>query len=145
MPKIVVTEENIVRIIHLINTWNGKLTWDQLCHSVSETLKISNVTRQTLSSYKEIQTAYSQRKNLLRNKDSSYQRVNTNIEFLINQISTLESELSIAQKTIEQYKQLFVRWQYNAYIHGIRIESLDDAIDMLDKPLLEINRRTGGS
>ncbi|APR65992.1 hypothetical protein CN03_03045 [Thalassolituus oleivorans] len=147
MPKIVITEETMSKVLKLILTWRGKLTWTLLCERVSEILEIDNITRQTLSSYQEIQAAYSQRKEQLRNSDSeeANKKKNTNAEYLLNKIDGLEAELTIARTTIEKYKQQFVRWQYNAYLHGIRMESLDDAIEMLENPLVEINRRTGGS
>ncbi len=145
MPKIVITEQNISKVVKLLNTWKGKLTWLLLCEKVSTMLEVDNVTRQALSSYKDIQEAYSTRKEQLRNSNETSKQINTNTEYLLNQIDSLEAELAIANKTIENYKQRFVRWQYNAYQHGIRVESLDDAVEMLNKPLIEINRRTGGS
>jgi predicted nuclease with TOPRIM domain len=145
MPKIVITEQNISKVVRLINTWKGKLTWSLLCEKISTMLEIDHVTRQTLSSYKDIQEAYSQRKEKLRDNDEPSRQVNTNTEYLLNQIEILKSELATAEQTIESYKQRFIRWQYNAYQHGVRVDSLDDAVEMLDKPLIEINRRMGGS
>lgn len=57
----------------------------------------------------------------------------------------MEAELVRANNTIAKYKQRFVLWQHNAYKHGIRMDSLDDAIEMLEQPLTEIKRRTGGA
>jgi predicted RNase H-like nuclease (RuvC/YqgF family) len=145
MPKIVITEQNISKVVKLLNTWKGKLTWLLLCEKVSKMLEVDNVTRQALSSYKDIQEAYSNKKEQLRDNNEPSKLKNTNTEYLISQINSLEAELAIANKTIETYKQRFVRWQYNAYHHGIRVESLDDAVEILNKPLIEINRRTGGS
>lgn len=146
MPKIVVTSENITEIVHLIETWTGKLTWPLLCEEVKAMLGLQNVTRQALSSYENIQEAYTTRKDYLREKPAeTTQTENIDVEYLKKQIDNLEAELSRANKTIEKYKQRFVLWQYNAYKHGIRMDSLDDAIDMLEQPLTEIKRRTGGS
>lgn len=145
MPKIVITEQNISKVVKLLNTWKGKLTWLLLCEKVSKMLEVDNVTRQALSSYKDIQEAYSNKKEQLRDNNEPSKLKNTNTEFLISQINNLEAELAIANKTIENYKQRFVRWQYNAYLLSIRVESLDDAVEILNKPLNEINRRTGGS
>lgn len=66
MPKIVVTNENISDILHLIDTWKGKLTWPLLCNEVKAMLGLEDVTRQALSGYKEIQEAYTARKQSLR-------------------------------------------------------------------------------
>lgn len=145
MPKIVVTDENISEILHLIETWKGKLTWPLLCDEIMVMLQLDHVTRQGISGYKQIQEAYTKRKQYLReNKNVEAPPINSNVEFLQNQVASLEAELERANKTIEMYKQRFVLWQYNAYVHGVRMESLDDAVVMLDKPLIEIKRRTGG-
>ena len=75
---------------------------------------------------------------------SSWRPQSTNVAFLQNQVDTLNAELNRANTTIDKYKQRFVLWQYNAYRHGIRIDSLEDALEMLEQPLIELKRRTGG-
>lgn len=145
MPKIVVTEENIKEIVGLIDTWNGKLSWPLLCEKVKVMLGLSKVTRQTLSSYDVIQKAFTNRKEHLRGaKQIAPPPQSTNVAFLQNQVDTLNAELNRANTTIDKYKQRFVLWQYNAYRHGIRIDSLEDALEMLEQPLIELKRRTGG-
>lgn len=146
MPKIVITSKSMPDVLHLIETWKGKLTWHLLCEEIMAQLQIDGVTRQTLSSYKEIQEAFTARKQHLRESPiTQMPPTDSNVEYLQNQIESLEAELKKANKTIECYKQRFVLWQYNAYKHGVRIDSLDDAVDMLDQPLIEIKRRTGGA
>jgi hypothetical protein len=62
MPKILITEENLEDIIMLIKTWEGKLTWNLLCSKVSELLNITSIERQSLANYPDIQKAFSQQK-----------------------------------------------------------------------------------
>lgn len=146
MPKIVVTNENISDILYLIDTWKGKLTWPLLCNEVKAMLGLEDVTRQALSGYKEIQEAYTARKQSLRETPIEKKRSeDSNVEYWKNQVEGLEAELVRANNTIAKYKQRFVLWQHNAYKHGIRMDSLDDAIEMLEQPLTEIKRRTGGA
>lgn len=146
MPKIVVTNENISDILHLIDTWKGKLTWPLLCNEVKAMLGLEDVTRQALSGYKEIQEAYTARKQSLRETPIEKKHSeDSNVEYWKNQVEGLEAELVRANNTIAKYKQRFVLWQHNAYKHGIRMDSLDDAIEMLEQPLTEIKRRTGGA
>lgn len=147
MPKVVITQESMPEILHLIETWEGKLTWPLLCTKVMEMLGIeSGVTRQALSSYKEIQETFTKRKQALRDTQSAKPVMNdVNFSYLQNQITSLEAELKKAKELNERYKHRFVKWQYNAYRHGIRLESLEDAVEMLEAPLTEIKRRTGGA
>ncbi|TMO54435.1 hypothetical protein [Pseudoalteromonas phenolica] len=146
MPKIVVTSENISEILHLIETWKSKLTWPLLCEEVKVMLGLQDVTRQALSSYKELQDAYTARKQYLREKPvDETPSVDSDVAYWINQVEGLKAELARANETNEKYKQRFVLWQFNAYKHGIRMDSMDDALEMLEQPLTEIKRRTGGS
>ncbi|MGF1746187.1 MULTISPECIES: hypothetical protein [Vibrio] len=146
MPKMVITSKSMPDVLHRIETWKGKLTWPLLCEEIMALLQIDGVTRQTLSSYKEIQEAFTARKQYLREKATTETvPANSNMEYLQNQVESLEAELKKANKTIERYKQRFVLWQYNAYKHGVRIDSLDEAVEMLEQPLIEIKRRTGGA
>ncbi|MEH8203975.1 hypothetical protein Q7I36_21470, partial [Aeromonas veronii] len=66
----------------------------------------------------------------------------------------LENELARLNSLNDAYKQRFIVWQYNAYMHGVRMTSIDNfptdsaelkkLQDMLGKPLIEVKRRTGG-
>ncbi|OED65749.1 hypothetical protein A165_09860 [Vibrio tasmaniensis ZS-17] len=146
MPKVVITSKNMPDVLHRIETWKGKLTWPLLCTEVMALLQNDGVTRQTLSSYKEIQDAFTARKQHLRdNPTIKTPPADSNVEYLKKQVESLEAELEQANKIIERYKQRFVLWQYNAYRHGVRMDSLDDAVEMLEKPLIEIKRKTGGA
>lgn len=148
MPKIVVTPESHPLVISIINAWEGKLTWDLLCEKVSLALNIKDgVQRQSLSSYKEIQVAYSQKKIAQREAKLSSAVVNddVDVEYLKRKIAIINAELARVNKMNEAYKQRFILWQYNAYKLGIRMESLDDAINKLEAPLTELSRKTGGS
>lgn len=147
MPKVVVTQDTLPKVLYLIETWEGKLTWPLLCTKVMNMLGVEGgVTRQALSSYKEIQEAFSSRKEALRHGPSIKPVVDdSQIAYLQNQIASLQAELKEAKELNERYKHRFVKWQYNAYRHGVRLESLDDAVEMLERPLMEIKRRTGGA
>ena len=159
MPKIVITPSSLPHILKIINTWEGKLTWDLLCKQVANLLDIKGgVQRQSLSSYKDIQDAYNHRKKTFKERASQPVLVEKNtdvtIEHLRKQVTLLEIELERQNNLNNAYKQRFLLWQYNAYKYGIRVASLDDKpidkaelkkiMDMLEKPLNETKRRTGG-
>ncbi len=59
MPKLTISNEDISQVVALIDTWAGKLTWDLLTKKVTELFDIKGgVTRQSLSSKGDIQTAF---------------------------------------------------------------------------------------
>ncbi|WP_418139640.1 hypothetical protein AB9R84_01400 [Oceanimonas smirnovii] len=146
MPKVVITQESLPEILHLIETWEGKLTWPLLCTKVMHMLGIEGgVTRQALSSYKEIQETYTARKEILRHAPSVKPVIDdAYVSYLQNQVVSLQAELKAARVLNERYKHRFIKWQHNAYKYNLGVESLDDVLDMLEEPLIEIKRRTGG-
>ena len=146
MPKVVITAETLPDVLDLINDWQGKLTWSLLCDQVALQLGIDGVQRQSLSAYKEIQRAYTEKKEALRAPVEPVETPNYNVDtdYLLGKVSALEAEVKRLEALNDAYKQRFILWQHNAYKNGIRIDSLDDAIDMLEKPLVQLNRSTGG-
>jgi hypothetical protein len=146
MPKVVITAETLPDVLDLINDWQGKLTWSLLCDQVALQLGIDGVQRQSLSAYKEIQRAYTEKKEALRSPVEPVATPSHNVDtdYLLGKVSALEAEVKRLEALNDAYKQRFILWQHNAYKNSIRIDSLDDAIDMLEKPLVQLNRSTGG-
>lgn len=158
MPKVVITHDTLPLILNIINTWEGTLTWALLCEQVAITLDIKDgVQRQSLSSYKDIQDSYSYRKKIIQehaSKTIKAESTDVTIAYLRKQLAFLEVELERQKNLNEAYRQRFLLWQYNAYRHSIQVTSLDEEpidksalkkiIDILEKPLIETKRRTGG-
>lgn len=82
MPKILITEENLEDIILLINTWEGKLTWDLLCNKVSELLNIKSIERQSLANYSDIQKAFTRRKQRIKESVKANPIPNVTMDYL---------------------------------------------------------------
>ena len=134
MPKILITEENLEDIIMLINTWEGKLTWDLLCTEVSQLLNIKSIERQSLANYSDIQKAFSTRKQRIKENSKANPQPNVTIDYLQKQVNNLKAQVQRLEEINEQYKQKFIVWQYNAYMHGM-------TEDKLNKPLIAVNRQ----
>lgn len=134
MPKILVTEENLEDILMLINTWEGKLTWDLLCSEVSQLLNIKSIERQSLANYSDIQKAFSTRKQRIKENSKANPQPNVTIDYLQKQVNNLKAQVQRLEEINEQYKQKFIVWQYNAYMHGM-------TEDKLNKPLIAVNRQ----
>lgn len=134
MPKILITEENLEDIIMLIKTWEGKLTWKLLCSKVSELLNIKSIERQSLSNYLDIQKAFSQQKQKMKEDAKKEPVPNVTMDYLLKQVNNLKAQVQRLEEINERYKQQFIVWQYNAYMHGM-------TQDTLNKPLIAVNRQ----
>ena len=134
MPKILITEENLEDIIMLIKTWEGKLTWKLLCSKVSELLNIKSIERQSLSNYLDIQKAFSQQKQKMKEDAKKEPVPNITMDYLLKQVNNLKAQVQRLEEINERYKQQFIVWQYNAYMHGM-------TQDTLNKPLIAVNRQ----
>ncbi|WP_304666532.1 hypothetical protein [Neisseria bergeri] len=134
MPKILITEENLEDIIMLIKTWEGKLTWKLLCSKVSELLNIKSIERQSLSNYPDIQKVFSQQKQKMKENAKKEPVPNITMDYLLKQVNNLKAQVQRLEEINERYKQQFIVWQYNAYMHGM-------TQDTLNKPLIAVNRQ----
>ncbi|HFC8830720.1 TPA: hypothetical protein ACFU2R_002038 [Neisseria subflava] len=134
MPKILVTEENLEDIIMMIKTWEDKLTWDLLCSKVSELLNIKSIERQSLANYPDIQGAFSKQKQKLKEKAKANPEPNVTMDYLQKQVKNLKAQVQRLEEINERYKQQFIVWQYNAYMHGMTQVTLN-------KPLIAVNRQ----
>ncbi|WP_250314156.1 hypothetical protein [Neisseria sp. Marseille-Q6792] len=134
MPKILVTEENLEDIIMMIKTWEDKLTWDLLCSKVSELLNVKSIERQSLANYPDIQETFSKQKQKLKEKAKANPEPNVTMDYLQKQVKNLKAQVQRLEEINERYKQQFIVWQYNAYMHGM-------TQDTLNKPLIAVNRQ----
>ena len=134
MPKILVTEENLEDIIMLIKTWEGKLTWKLLCSKVSELLNVKSIERQSLSNYPDIQKAFSQQKQKMKEDAKKEPVPNITMDYLQKQVNNLKAQVQRLEEINERYKQQFIVWQYNVYMHGMTQVTLN-------KPLIAVNRQ----
>ena len=134
MPKILVTEENLEDIIMMIKTWEDKLTWDLLCSKVSELLNVKSIERQSLANYPDIQETFSKQKQKIKEKVKANPEPNVTMDYLQKQVNNLKAQVQRLEEINERYKQQFIVWQYNAYMHGMTQVTLN-------KPLIAVNRQ----
>lgn len=118
----------------LLNNWEEKLTWDLLCPKVSELLNVKSIERQSLANYLDIQKAFSKRKQKIKEDAKANPEQNVTIDYLQKQVNNSKAQIQRLEEINERYKQQFIVWQYNAYMHGI-------TEDKLNKPLVAINRQ----
>jgi len=127
MPKKVITKENLPYALSILDKWTGKLTWNKYAEKLAEEFGLSSISRFTLIAYKEIETAFAEKKKQLRDiADVKSQNKNVTIEYLQNIIIELEAKNKRYEDTINRYKEQFVRWQYNLYfMPGADLSKID--------------------
>ena len=119
-------------ILHILDGWKGKLTWDALIKSIKASIS-TEYTRQALSGHARISNAFTLRKaelsRLNGGKPSPIQKVNE----LADAFNRLKQENLRLKTEINNYREMFIRWAANAHKKGLTSE-------MLDRPLTTIDR-----
>lgn len=139
MPKIIVDDDSKKEILKIIDSWQGKLTWNDLGERASRELGLdSPISRYTLMSYDDIKLAFTERKKQLREApvanldtgDKALDKAYERIKALEARNKRLESELSAT-------REQFVRWQNNLYRMGVDMNQIQK---VLDRPLVDFDR-----
>lgn len=131
MPKVVINRDSKKVIIKLIDAWDGKLSWEELCIVVSKKLGLEDViSRHTLLRHDDIKIAFSNKKNLLKEKTSKPIDIgNKALEKAYKRITDLEAKNSRLEKEISVIKEQFVRWQFNLYRINTDMNEINKEID----------------
>ena len=125
------TPKDIDSIISLIDGWDGKLSWEALCDA-SEPLTGTRPTRQTLNAHERIKSAFGHKKEQLKNGFVSTKRPQS-LSIAEQRIRRLESENSRLKAENANLLEQFLKWQYNAYKHGLSKEKLDADLPAIDR------------
>lgn len=97
----------IKAITHMILTWDGKITWSDLCESVYKSLN-RTITRQSLSAHDEVVEAYRTKKNLSNLKKSGLKKP-ANLTIAAQQILNLKAENEMLKnRTIDTKSNLAI-------------------------------------
>lgn len=139
------TSKDIDIFIQILDVWEGKLTWEALCEAGAKLIG-SRPTRQTLNANEKIKNAYKGRKAHL-NMGYIPSRRPASLSIAEQRISRLEGENSRLREENDRLLEQFIRWQYNAYKHGLTKEKLDAPLPLIDrdsseKPKLNRHQRS---
>lgn len=97
----------IKAITHMILTWDGKITWSDLCESVYKNLN-RTITRQSLSAHDEVVEAYRTKKNLSNLKKSGLKKP-ANLTIAAQHILNLKAENEMLKnRTIDTKSNLAI-------------------------------------
>ena len=134
MPKHIVTRSSLPKIMRELDRWDGKLTWPLFCERIAKVLGVDSVSRHTMYQYPAVVERFQQRQRDLREAAKAMPR-NFTLDVATKRIADLEAQVKRLEETNTLLLDQFRRWQYNAYAHNVRMDSLN-----LDKPLPEIDR-----
>lgn len=127
-------DDSIEKIVHILDGWNGKLTWDLLIIQIEKVIH-NKYTRQALDKHGRIKDAYNLRKVALGRPDRKViENKSPEMQTAMQRISRLEAEnerLKIENNTLLNQ---FIRWAHNAHSRG-----LDQAF--LNNPLPSNSRK----
>ena len=125
------TSKDIEILVNLIDVWEGKLGWDALCDEVAPLIG-GRPTRQTLSSHERIKSAFTDKKTQQKSGFVTTKRP-ASLSIAEQRIRRLESENERIKEENRRLLERFIRWQYNAYKHGINQDKLDALLPEIDR------------
>ena len=125
-------QNDIETIINTIVVWdNDKITWNEICNAV-EPLIGKKPTRQSLNMNKAIVEAYQNRKKGIRATGNTIRKP-ANLKIAAARIANLEKRVHHLEEQNKNLKEQFVKWQYNAYKHGMEEHQLNEALPAIER------------
>lgn len=128
-------DQDIARIVEILDGWTGKLTWDSLIEEIEKRL-FSKYTRQALHKHARIKDAFAHKKEALTKTLGTPRKTaeSPELQLALDQIERLKSTCERLEAENQRLLEQFVTWAYNAHTRG-----LDEAF--LSRPLPPVNRR----
>jgi hypothetical protein len=128
------TDQTTQAICEMVDGWDPKtpLTWDALVAAV-EGLTGHRYTRQALNARERIKTAYSVRSNVLKNLPERAPRGSVELQTAQARIDGLKAENERLKAENEKLLSQFVRWLYNASLHGLGKDKLNAPLPAIDR------------
>lgn len=124
-PRGRVIDESVIEVIeHLLDKWNGKLTWDLLIAAIKAAIA-TQYTRQALLNHKPIAEAFSLRKRSLAKELGRPEPQDARSQAFLKTIDTLKAENRRLENECSGYRAKFLRWTQNAMIKGLTEAQLD--------------------
>lgn len=131
-------DRDIELVIRLVDSWEGKLTWDGLCDQIKKDFGF-RPTRQTLNAHSRIKDAFvakklQQKSGLLPTKRPQ------SLDIAQKRINRLEKENERLRSENERLLERFIRWQYNAQKRGLSQFELDEFLPAINRDSSEKQR-----
>ncbi|HFL7939604.1 TPA: hypothetical protein ACG5DM_002638 [Pseudomonas putida] len=124
-------ERDVELVVGLIDSWEGKLTWDALSDA-AEPLIGTRPVRQTLAQQEKIRSAFDHQKERLKSGFVK-SKPPASLRIAEQRIRRLEAENSRLERENERLLERFIRWQYNAHKFNVSAEKLDAPLPFVDR------------
>jgi hypothetical protein len=129
------TEDDVEKVVGLLDAWDGKLTWDRLVEESGAEIG-HKTTRQTLTSFERIYDAFTFKKKGGRGS-AKWAPDNVpkpqSLKIATERIIKLTNENERLKREAEGLMEQFVIWQYNAHIHKLTEEQLNKPLPAIDR------------
>ena len=123
---------DIAVVVDIIRGWPAeKLTWNGICEASARVIG-TTPTRQTLSTHFAIKEAYFAKKNGLK-VHGPRTAMPSSLAVAAQRIARLQSENDELRTNNALLLEQFVKWQYNAYKHGLKEHQLNAELPRIDR------------
>ena len=122
MPKKIITEDTLPVFLHVLDTWNGKLSWDLYTKRMVTRVDEESISPVTLKTHRQISEAFRQAKDRLKSeKMHDVKQHGATAEVLLKEKQALKAQLERAQLDVESLQLAFNNLVSNLYM----VDNLD--------------------
>ncbi|MBA4709231.1 hypothetical protein [Aquitalea aquatica] len=127
---------DIDAIVDIIRGWpNEKIFWEEICEACVKVIG-KTPTRQTLNAHAAIKDAYSAKKSGLK-VSPPRTAMPSSLSVAAQRIARLQTENDELKMKNDALLEQFVKWQYNAYKHGLKEHQLNADLPRIDRERTE--------
>ena len=129
-------QSDVDAIVDIIRGWSdGKLTWEGICETAAKVIDKAP-TRQTLNAHVAIKDAYAAKRSGLK-VHSPRTAMPSSLAVAAQRIARLQTENDELRRKNDALLEQFVKWQYNAYKHGLLEKQLNADLPRIDRERTE--------
>lgn len=126
--RVRITDQHVDAIRNIIDRWPRPITWNEIIAESARNLG-HTWTRQALERHEAIKAAYAAK----RDAQAKPCPIDPTVALLIQKVERQVQEIGRLEKLVESYKDLFIRYQYNAHARGIAPAELEMPLPPIDR------------
>lgn len=129
-------QADIGAIVDIIRGWpTDKISWEAICEASAKVIG-NTPTRQTLNAHAAIKDAYTAKKTGLK-VHGPRTAMPSSLAVAAQRIARLQTENDELKMRNDKLLEQFVKWQYNAYKHGLKEHQLNAELPRIDRERTE--------